>query len=353
MRRRTRAMADLPAGNRPPAPRPAETFLFTEIVDGTRWWEQHPDAMVAAIPRHDAILRTAVGATGGALFRLTPTTFSAGFAQAGAALCAAHQAARAFQHTDWGAAPLRVRMALHSGPAELRSDGYFGPPTFNRLARLLEVAHGGQILVSAATVDRLAGALPPGIRLRDLGECRLRDLIRFEHVYQLSADDVQTDFPPLATLDLRPNNLPAPASPLIGRDSTVGEVRTLLRRGDVRLITLTGPAGIGKTRLALQVASDLVDTFAAGVWIVPLDLVHDPARVIAAISTALGLTAPAAPAPLVALQRYLRDRRILLVLDNFEHVLETAGLVTQLLSGAPGIKVLVTSRAALRVYGEH
>ena len=245
-----------------------------------------------------------------------------------------------------------MRMALHTGVAEERGGDYFGPPV-NRVARLLSAGHGGQVLLSLPTQELVRDELPEGANLRDLGERRLKDLFRPEHVFQLIAPDLPSGFPPLKTLDARLNNLPAQPTPLVGREKELSEIAGLLRRPDVRLLTLTGPGGTGKTRLGLQVAADLIDEYESGVFFVALAPISDPEVVASAIAGPLGVTESAERTLVEALEDKLRDEELLLVLDNFEQVLVAAPLVGHLLAACPRLKVLATSRATLRLYGEH
>ncbi|HEY1011604.1 MAG TPA: tetratricopeptide repeat protein, partial [Herpetosiphonaceae bacterium] len=217
--------------------------------------------------------------------------------------------------------------------------------------------HGGQILLSAASAELLRGALAagalPGADLRDLGARRLKDLRQIEHIYQLAAPDLPDAFPPLLTIDARPTNLPAAPTALLGREREVAEAGALLRQQDVRLLTLTGPGGTGKTRLSMQLGAELLDEFEHGVFFVALAPITDPALVPATIAQALALQEGAGAAPLAALQSFLRERELLLVLDNFEQILAAAPLLAELLAAAPRLKLLVSSRAVLRLYGEH
>jgi predicted ATPase len=289
--------------------------------------------------------------------------FCAAFATAAEALAAAVTAHRALgplaggrePGIEAGAAepvPLRVRMALHTGAADERDGDYFGPP-LNRVARLLAAGHGGHVLLSLPTAELVRDHLPPGTALGDLGEHRLRDLARPERVFQLVVDDLPADRPPLRTLDSRPNNLQAQPTALIGREREVAAVRRLLQRTDVRLVTLSGPGGTGKTRLALQVAADLLDELTSGAYVVALASITDPALVVSTIAQTLGVQESSGRPLADSLKDLLRDRQMLLVLDNFEQVTSAAPLVADLLAACPRLKVLVTSRAALHVYGEH
>ncbi|MDP9367537.1 MAG: tetratricopeptide repeat protein [Chloroflexota bacterium] len=329
------------------------TFLFTDIEGSTKRWERHPSAMAVAVARHDAILRHCIAAHHGHVFKTVGDAICAVFAAAPDAVAAAVASQRALAAESWGeVAPLRVRMALHAGAVEARDGDYFGPP-LNRVARLLSAGHGGQILVSGTVRDLAGEVLPPGARLRDLGERRLKDLQRPVRVWQLLAPDLESAFPPLATLDARPNNLPAQPTPLVGREREVAAAREKLCRPEVRLLTLTGPGGIGKTRLGLQVAVELIDDLADGVFFVPLGAVREPEGLIPAIAAALGLRETGERPLRAVLAEHLAGRELLLVLDNLEQLLEAAPLVAELLEGAPRLKVLATSREPLHLRAEH
>jgi class 3 adenylate cyclase len=253
------------------------TFLFTDIEGSTKLWEQHPEAMKAAVARHDAILQDAVEAHLGYVVKTMGDGLLAAFGTAHAALAAAVQAQRSLLAETWSEiGSLRARMALHTGPAEEREGDYFGP-ALNRAARLMAAGHGGQILLTQATYELVHHHVVSQITLRDLGERRLKDLIRPEHVYQPVATGLPANFPPLKTLDLRPNNLPVQLTSFIGRENQIAEVKYLLSAA--RLLTLTGAGGTGKTRLALQVAADELDTFGDGVRLVELAPLSDPGLV--------------------------------------------------------------------------
>jgi predicted ATPase/class 3 adenylate cyclase len=330
------------------------TFLFTDIEGSTKMWERNPSVMQNALSRHDEILADAIEANGGYVFKTVGDAFCASFSNALDALEAALSAQQALSTEAWSEqiGAIRVRMALHAGTAEERGGDYFGPPV-NRVARLLSAGHGGQVLLSHAAQELTRDDLPEGASLRDLGERRLKDLFRPERVFQLITHDLPSGFPPLKTLDARLNNLPTQPTPLVGRQKELSEIADLVRRPEVRLLTLTGPGGTGKTRLSLQVAADLLDEFEGGVFFVALAPISDQRLVASAIAEPLGVRESADRTLTEALKDYLRDKEILLVLDNFEQVLEAAPLVGELLSACPRLKALSTSRGALRVYGEH
>jgi class 3 adenylate cyclase len=328
------------------------TFLFTDIEGSTRLWEQDAQAMQSGLVRHDEILRDAIGECGGYVFKTVGDAFCCAFRTAPEALETALAAQRALLEEEWGEiGALRVRMALHTGATQERDGDYFGPPV-NRVARLLSAAHGGQVLLSAATHEMVRDQLPARMSLAELGEHRLKDLFRPERVFQLVAPDLPSEFPPLRTLETYRNNLPLQPTPLIGREKEVAEVCDLLRGDETRLLTLTGPGGIGKTRVALQTAADLLDDFPDGAFFAPLATLTEAELFSSAVAESLGVKETAEQPLDESLKAYLHERRLLLLLDNFEQVLGAAPAVTELLAGAHGLKVLATSRAPLGLYGE-
>ncbi len=334
------------------------TFLFTDIEGSTKRWERFPDEMSSALKRHDILLRNSIEANSGYVFKTVGDAFCAAFPTALDALQAAVTAQDALQNEDWHTigrgkiGPIKVRMALHTGTAEEWDGDYFGQPV-NRVARLLSAGHGGQTLLSQAAYQLVRDQLPHGVEMLDFGERRLKDLIRPEHVFQLVAPGLLFEFPPLKTLDARPNNLPAQPSPFIGREKEIAGLTTLLRRQEARIVTLTGPGGTGKTRLALQAAADMFDEFEDGVYFVNLAPITDSGLVTSTIAQILGVR-ETADTPLVdSLKDYLRDKQMLLVLDNFEQVVSAAPLVSELVAAAPGLKVLATSRELLHLNGEY
>jgi class 3 adenylate cyclase len=227
----------------PSPPTGTVTFLFTDIEGSTKMWERERTTMSEALALHDRILRDAVEERGGYVFKTVGDAFCCAFPTTPDALEAALEAQRTLLSSEWQeTGPLRVRMALHMGVAEERDGDYFGPPV-NRVARLLSAAHGGQVLLSLPTHEMVRDQLPAGVSLRDLGEHHLKDLFRPERVFQLVSPDMPSEFPPLRTLDAYRNNLPLQPTPLVGREKEVAEVRDLLRQGETRLLTLTGPGG--------------------------------------------------------------------------------------------------------------
>ncbi len=338
-------MATLPTGT--------VTLLFTDIEGSTKLWEKSPRGMQVALTRHDALLWEAIEGHGGFVFKTVGDAFCAVFPTALSALEASLAAQRGLFSEAWGEeiGVLKARMALHTGTTHERDGDYFGPPV-NRVARLLSAGHGGQVLLSSSTQELVRDHLPPQTHLRDLGERRLKDLSRPERVFQLTAPDLPSEFPPLRTLESHTNNLPLQATPLIGREREVEAACGLLRSSETRLLTLLGPGGTGKTRVGLQVAAELADDFEDGVFFVPIAAIADPALVAPTIARTLGLS-EGAQTPEELLEGYLRDRQALLLLDNFEQVIEAAPVVERLLSSAANLKILATSRIPLGLYGEY
>jgi predicted ATPase/class 3 adenylate cyclase len=329
------------------------TLLFTDLEGSTRLWEQFPQAMKAAMERHDALLRAAVEGSNGRVVKTTGDGLTAVFDSALDGVVACLKAQRSLSDEPWGeTGPLRVRIGLHVGEAQPRGGDYYGPAV-NRAARLMSVAHGGQVLLSAAAADLVVDQLPGGMTLRDLGVHRLKDLERPEHIFQLLIPSLAADFPPLLSLDRRPNNLPAQPTALIGRETELSEILRRLSSEGVRLLTITGPGGMGKTRTALQAAAELIEQFEDGVYFVDLAPIRDPQSVPLAIAQTLGLRDTSDRAPLDELKDKLRGKTILLILDNFEQVTAAADLVAEFLRDSRGLKLLVTSREALHVRGEY
>jgi predicted ATPase len=314
------------------------TFLFTDIEGSTGRWETQTAEMRDALAAHDATLRSAIEAHGGWLFKHTGDGVLAAFSSARNAVDAAVEAQRALQ--------LPVRMGLATGEAELRDGDYFGP-TLNRASRVESAGHGGQVLVANSTA-----ALLDGVDLLDLGEHRLRDLSTPQRIFQVRAEGLREKFPPLRTLDTTPGNLRVQATSFVGREAEVAELVASVQAH--RLVTLTGVGGVGKTRLALQVAAELAPEFPDGVWLIELAPVGDPAAVPDAVATVLGITQQAGMSVAESVAETLAGRLRLLVLDNCEHVLDAvADLVEQILARSATVKVLATSREGLRVPAEH
>ncbi|MGH7319847.1 MAG: ATP-binding protein [Candidatus Rokuibacteriota bacterium] len=328
------------------------TFLFTDVEGSTRLLEQHPEAYRRAVARHHAILGEAVEQNRGSVFETLGDAVYAAFASPRDAVAAALRAQHDLDGEPWGeVGPLRVRMGVHTGEVERQGNHYFGAPLY-RCARLTNAAHGGQVLLSSATAELVREALPAPAGLRDLGEHRLKDLQRPERVFQLVAPGLAVDFPALRTLETFPHNLPVQLTPLIGREREVVSARGLLHHPETRLLALTGPGGVGKTRLGLQIAADALREFPDGTFFVDLAPVISADLVIPSIARTLRVQEAVNRPILDSLQEHLRDRQLLLVLDNFEHVLAAAAQVADVLSACPRVKALVTSREALHLRGE-
>jgi len=331
------------------------TFLLTDVEGSTALWEDAPEAMRSALARHDQFFEAAIRAHRGTPIRPRGEGDSrfAVFASATDAVAAALAIQRGLTAEAWPTPrPIRVRIGLHSGEATLRDGDYYGS-VVNRCARLRNTGHGGQVLLTEATAILAQDGLPIGGRLLDLGTHRLKDLTRPERVFQLEADDLPRDFPPLRALDSRPHNLPIVRSALLGREHEVDQARSLLLRDDVGLVTLTGPGGTGKTRLSMQVAAELIKRFADGVFLVNLAPIVDPTLVPSTIAQLLGVREMGGRPILESLNEYLREKHLLLVLDNFEQILSAATVVAEMLAASAGLKVLATSRAALEIRGEY
>ncbi len=329
------------------------TLLFTDIEGSTKLWEAHPEAMQAALARHDALLREAIGAHNGYVFKTVGDAFCASFTTASDALDTALFAQHTLHAEVWPEPiVLRVRMALHTGAVESRDNDYFGQP-LNRVARLLATGHGGQVLLSDVAHDLTRDTLPPSVSLKSLGEHRLKDLARPEHVYQLLHPALPADFAPLNSLDNPelPNNLPPQVTSFVGREKEIREVKSLL--GKTRLLTLSGSGGCGKTRLALQVAAEVLEDFPEGVWLVELAALTDSALLASTVAQSLGIKEQSGQTIQQTLSDSLKSKTLLLLLDNCEHLLSAcAHLTASLLRSCPQVKVLATSREALGIGGE-
>ena len=332
-------------------PRGTLTFLFTDI-EGSTTLERTigRDRYASLLARHREIVRAAWAANGGRELGTEGDSFFVFFHESWQAVAAAVAAQRALAAEPWpDDAPIRIRIGINTGDAEQSGDSYVGLGV-NRAARIAAVAAGGQILVSGPTRDLYGDNPIDGVTLRDLGEHRLKDLGAPVRIFQVEADGLPADFPPLRTLDARPNNLPPQLTTFVGRDAELDEVADLL--ATTHLLTLTGPGGTGKTRLSLQLAARASDDFPDGVFFVPLEPVRDPMLVPPRIAAAVGIVEMAVRPVAESLADWLRDKRLLLVLDNFEQVLAAAPIVADLLRAAPDTKVIVTSRAPLHVSGE-
>jgi predicted ATPase/class 3 adenylate cyclase len=326
-------------------------FVFTDIEGSTRLAQTlADDRWEAVLARHRVLIRTAVAAHGGVEALTEGDGFFLAFARTADAVAAIVDAERAISAEPWPEdAIVRVRAGIHTGDGRLDGDGSYVGADVHRAARVAAAGHGGQVLLSDATSTLVADELPAGVSLRGLGEHRLKDL-RPERICQLVIEGERSEFPPIRSLDRRPNNLPTQLTSFVGRDAELREAGDLLRT--TRLLTLTGPGGTGKTRLSLQLAADVAERFADGIWFVALEPVRDPRLIAATILTTLGLVEAGGRPARDILIDWLADREVLLVLDNFEQVIDGAPVVAELLRGAPRVSIVVTSRAPLRVSGE-
>ncbi len=345
------ALAGADAGVAPSLPTGTVTFLFTDIEGSTKRWESHGDNMRAAVESHDALLRGIFEKHHGYVFKTVGDAFCVAFPAAPDALTGALEAQRALATEDHSSVGgIAVRMGLHTGSADERGGDYFGP-TVNRVARLMSVGHGGQILISDSTRMLLRGELPPETSLTDLGSHRLKDLAQPEHIWMLTAPDLSANFPPLTSLDAFPNNLPIQITSFRGREQDLEDLKTLLR--DHRLVTIHGPGGMGKTRLSIQAGADALEDFADGVWLADLSSLRFPDLASSVVSKALSINQAQDQTAEQAIVATLKRKKALLLLDNCEHVIEDAAKLTDtILKQCPDVRVLATSRQPLQLTGE-
>lgn len=328
------------------------TYLFTDLEGSTRLWEEFPYAMQDALARHDEILHDAIGLAAGTVVKGTGDGLMAVFASPAEAVTAAATIQRAMAAGPWPATgPLRVRIGVHRGESQPRAGDFYGTAV-NRAARIMSAANGGQTLLSESVVVEVREQLAEDWTLRDLGEHRLKDLAAPERLHQLDIHGLTAAFPPLATLDRRPNNLPTQTSVFLGRERELESLGSLIATTGVRLVTLLGPGGIGKTRLALQVAADQLDGFADGLFFASLAEARTPEVAFAAIARALGIASGSDASPLDIVKMGIGSRQLLVLLDNLEQVTDVSRDLAELLGACPNLSLLVTSRQALRVRGE-
>lgn len=342
-----RGNIDLPSGT--------VTFLFTDIEGSTKLAQGYSDALPVLLARHNEILNHAIQSNNGFVFRVIGDSLSAAFHTATDALNAALEAQRLLLQEPWSPAPIKVRIGIHTGEAQLEKDSdgfdYSGYATLALTQRIMSVGHGGQILLSQSVFDLTQERPPENSQLIDMGERQLKDVLRLERIYQLVAPGLQSDFPPLNTLEIFRHNLPTQLTSFIGRERELAEAKQKL--AGARLLTLIGPGGTGKTRISLQLANDLLSSFRDGVWLIELAPITEPSLILQAIATVFGVREqPGMPLEGLVLN-YLRDKHLLLILDNCEHLVETcAQLADQYLHHCPNIKIVASSREALGINGE-
>jgi predicted ATPase/class 3 adenylate cyclase len=340
-------MGDLPSGT--------VTFLFTDIEGSTKLAQEFPDAMPALLARHNEILNKVIESQNGYVFRVVGDSFSVAFHTASDALTAALDAQRLLHDESWAPAPIKVRMGIHTGAAQLEKhsneSNYSGYATLALTQRIMSAGHGGQILISQSVFDLIRETLPENAQLIDMGERQLKDILRLEHIYQLTAADLPSEFPPLNTFELFKHNLSPQLTSFIGRERELEEVRRLLSQ--TRLLTFIGPGGTGKTRLSLQLAAEQLTHFKDGVWLVELAPLMDAAYIFSTIASIFKLREVQGASLIDVLMDYLRGKHLLLILDNCEHLVEVcAKLAEQLLHTCPNLKIIASSREALGIAGE-
>jgi len=326
------------------------TFVFTDIEGSTKLWDEKPEAMRIALAEHDAHVRHELSQQG-EVFKTIGDAFCVAFKSPSEAVTAAGGLQKSLQDKAFGeVGNLRVRVAVHTGEAESRDNDYFGP-SLNRVARLLASGHGGQVLLSQATYELVRDALPSGYTAKPLGEHRLRDLERPESIYQLTAPGLPSDFPALKSLTELPNNLPLQVTSFVGREKELADVAKLIRKN--RLVTFTGSGGTGKTRLSMQAAAELLPEFEDGVWLVELAPLTEPDLVPQTVAAALKVREEPGRPLIETLVSHLRDKRLLLILDNCEHLLDAAArLADSIGKNCPNVHLVATSREPLAIGGE-
>jgi len=343
-----------PAVPSPSAPWPVGevTFLFTDIEGSTPLWESQPEEMRAALEVHNAAVRAAALTHGGQVFKMIGDAFQVAFSQPAQAIAAAIEAQHNLLAAQWGAlGPLRVRMGLHLGPAELKNGEYLGH-TLNRAARIMSAGHGGQILLSDEVAAKAQAHLPVDVALRDLGAHRMKGMTKLERLFQALAPGLPADFPRLNTLDPASNNLPAQLTDFIGREAELASLKTLLAETHNRLVTIVAPGGMGKTRLSVEAASQVYQAFPQGIYFVALDRLTSADQIVQAVAEVLPISLSTNEDPKSRIVDYLRDKKTLLVMDNFEHVLDGTTLIQDILAAVPRVQVLATSRVRLNLTSE-
>ncbi|MBX7042077.1 MAG: tetratricopeptide repeat protein [Ignavibacteria bacterium] len=335
----------------PEAPTGVVSFLFSDVEGSTRLAQLHPQSVPDALAVQHNLIRQAVEMHSGFIFKSVGDSVCCAFSSPADAVKAAVDAQKAITSASWKDAVIKVRMGIHCGEAAWNGSDYTGYVTLARTQRIMSSASGEQIVTSGIVYSEAADLLPSSVSFRELGERRLKDLNQPVRLYQVCAEGLKEEFPPLNTLDARPNNLPFQLSRFVGREKEKEDIKDLLKTHP--LLTLFGAGGTGKTRLALQAAAEIIDEFEGGIWFVELATVSEPEYVVPEIMSSLGLSSDGKSAPSDILKNYLREKEILIILDNCEHLInETAGIAQQLLSSCPKLKILASSREALKIGGE-
>jgi predicted ATPase/class 3 adenylate cyclase len=326
------------------------TFVFTDIEGSTQRWEQHHAAMKAALARHDVLMREVIEQRDGYVFKTVGDAFCAVFNAPAAAVAAALEMQRRMRSDSFSeVGGLPVRIGVHTGLADERGGDYFGPAV-NRVARLMSIANGGQILISTATRELVREELSDDVTLIDLGAHRLKDLTNPEHVWQATAADLPGEFPPLQSLDNQPNNLPMQVTTFVGREQDLQELRSHVQ--EHRLITLFGAGGVGKTRMAVQLGADLLDRFPDGVWVADFSRISDPELATGVVTQVLGISRSDRSGA-ESVHQYLKAKHLLLILDDCEHLVESIALIADSIHrNCPRVHIIATSRQVLGVSGE-
>ena len=332
------------------------TFLFTDIEGSTKLSQQHPESMPRLLTRHNEILNAAIETHNGFTFEVVGDSYAVAFHNTGDALEAAIDIQRTLYKEAWSPAPIKVRMGIHIGAAQLEtaSEGlrYSGYATLATSQRIMSVGHGGQILLSQTVVDLLSNKLSADAQLKDMGDRRLKDVLQPVHLYQLIAPGLPSDFPPLNSLEVVNHNLPTQLTAFLGRETEVASLQTLLSDSSNRLITIVAPGGMGKTRLSLEAARQMIPSFRQGIYFVALERIDSADLIVQSVADVLPISLSSNEDPKSRILDYLHDKKILFVMDNFEHVLDGATFLQDILTAAPQVQILASSRIKLNLTGE-
>ena len=326
------------------------TFLFTDIEGSTKLSQLFPEKLQASLDKHHSIMNNVIESNNGKVFEIVGDAFCCAFSEAEDAVNAAIEAQIKLSETEWNEVVIKVRMGIHSGKVEVINNKYSGYIILARSSRVMSAAYGEQILISEDTF-RILESGKNDFAFRDLGERRLKDVIQPIRLYQVMANGIRGDFPPLKTLDARPNNLPVQLSSFIGREDEIREIKKLMKKS--RIITLIGSGGSGKTRLALQISADLIDEFDHGVWLAELAPLTDDDQIQLTIMKALKIPGITDESHDEVIIEFIKNKKILIIFDNCEHLIHTSAVLSEkLLSSCPNLRIIATSREALKCSGE-